>query len=195
MQVPNEQQEMTLERSLYSSGKPAQLIQVAVLGAIAIGTLWFSSLLGSWFSFFPEILWLTTVVLILAQVPAIKRLSGGAMLGNYLILLFLASNGAQSVVANIIKVGPAVLYFALGTVFIHGLVIFGVGRMLKIDPGTLAVASQANVGGPASAMALAGARGYAELFLPGVAVGLLGYAIGNYWGLLVANFMNGILRA
>ena len=40
---------------------------------------------------------------------------------------------------------------------------------------------------------MAGARGYTELFLPGVAVGLLGYAIGNYWGLLVANFMKGML--
>ena len=115
------------------------------------------------------------------------------MFGNYLLLLFLSSNGAQSVVANIVKVGPSVFYFAAGTVALHGIVIFGVGRFLRIDAGTLAVASQANIGGPASAMALASARGYTDRFLPGVAAGLLGYAVGNYSGLAVATIMRGLL--
>ena len=115
------------------------------------------------------------------------------MLGNYLVLLFLASNGAQSVVAKIFEVGPGVFYFAATTVAIHGVVIFGVGRLVGIDAGTLAVASQANVGGPASAIALASARGYADRLLPGVAVGLLGYAAGNYLGLAVARIMQGVL--
>ena len=48
------------------------------------------------------------------------------------------------------------------------------GDSSEVDVATLAVASQANVGGPASAIALAGARGYADRLLPGAAVGLLG---------------------
>ena len=96
-------------------------------------------------------------------------------------------------VANIINVGPAVFYFAAGTVAIHGLAIFGFGRLIGLKPGTLAVASQANVGGSASAMAMASARGYTDLILPGVAVGLLGYAAGNYLGLVIANLMRSIL--
>ncbi len=114
-------------------------------------------------------------------------------MGNYLLLLFLAGNGAQSVIANILEVGPGVVYFALGTVALHGLAIFGLGRLCRIDVATLAVASQANVGGPASAMALAGARGYMDRLLPGVAVGLLGYAVGNYAGFAVAALMRGML--
>jgi uncharacterized membrane protein len=115
------------------------------------------------------------------------------LFGNYLILLFLAGNGAQSVVANIVAVGPAVFYFALITVAFHGAVIFGLGMLLRIDLPTLAVASQANVGGAASAMAIAGARGYADRLLPGVAVGLLGYAIGNYLGFGIAGLVRGLL--
>ena len=76
---------------------------------------------------------------------------------------------------------------------VHGLVIFGLGRLLGLDLKTLAVASQANVGGPASAMALATARGYTDRLLPGVAVGLLGYAAGNYLGLGVAVAVRGII--
>jgi uncharacterized membrane protein len=183
----------TLERMLYSSGRPMGLADVAALVAIAIGAVWASGELADAVPVLPEVLWLTTLVLVLAQVPAVKRLAGGAVWGNFLILLFLASNGARSVVANIVNVGPAVFYYAMATVAAHGLVIFGIGRLFRIDLGTLAVASQANVGGPASAMALASARGYPDRLLPGVAVGLLGYAVGNYLGFAVAAIMRGAL--
>ena len=42
-------------------------------------------------------------------------------------------------------------------------------------------------------MAMASARGYASKLLPGVAVGLLGYAFGNYSGYAIAQIMRGIL--
>jgi uncharacterized membrane protein len=148
-----------------------------------------SRLLGALVPVLPEVLWLTTLALAAGQLKAVQRLAGSAMLGNYLVLLFLASNGAQSVLANIVRVGPAVFYFACLTVGIHGLLIFGLGRLVRIDLGTLAVASQANIGGAASAMAMASARGYTDRLLPGVAVGLLGYAIGNYVGFGVAALM------
>ncbi|MFQ5676270.1 MAG: DUF819 domain-containing protein [bacterium] len=190
---PPETGDLTLEKSLYSSGRPVSLEHFAALTGLTIGAMVFAEKLASWFSFLPEVLWLTTIALCVAQIPAVKKMSGGAMLGNYMLLLFLASNGAQSVVANIIKVGHSVLFYAMGTVAIHGLIIFSIGRLLRIDAGTLAVASQANVGGPASAMALASARGYANQVLPGVAAGLLGYAVGNYLGLAVASVMKGFL--
>jgi uncharacterized membrane protein len=183
----------TLEKALYSSIQPIGLMDVSSLAVITLGTLWAADVLGALLAPIPSVLWLTTIALILAQIPAVKRLSGAAVIGNYLVILFLASNGASSVVANIVEVGPPIFYFALITVSVHGLVIFGVGRLFGLDIRTLAVASQANVGGPASAMALASARGYMDRLLPGVAVGLLGYAAGNYAGLLVASVLRGVL--
>ncbi len=180
---------MTLERRLYSSGDPVALTDAAALVAIALGAVLLSRVLAAWVPLLPEVLWLTTLALAFGQVKPVQRLAGSAMLGNYLVLLFLASNGAQSVLANIVRVGPAVFYFACLTVGIHGILIFGLGRLVRIDLGTLAVASQANVGGAASAMAMASARGYTDRLLPGVAVGLLGYAIGNYVGFAVAALM------
>jgi uncharacterized membrane protein len=176
----------SLAHSLYSSGKAVPIADTAALVVIAVGVVWLSGVIAGAVPILPSILWLTTLTLIIAQIPAVKSLSGGAMWGNYLILLFLASNGARSVVANIVEVGPGVFYFALITVSIHGIVIFGLGRAAGIDAPTLAVASQANIGGPASAMALASARGYTDRLLPGVAAGLLGYAAGNYAGFAVA---------
>ncbi len=183
----------TLEKALYRSEHPINISHIAALLSITFGSLWLAGMLANWFSFLPEILWLTTIVLLMAQIPAVKQLSGSAMLGNFLLLLFLASNGANSVIARIIEVGPAVFYYAVGTIGIHGIIIFGLGYLLRIDAGTLAIASQANVGGSSSALALASARGYGDRILSGVAVGLLGYAVGNYLGLGVANFIKFVL--
>ena len=118
---------VTLERALYSSGRSVSLADAAALVVIAFGAVGVARALGERVPVLPEVLWLTSVALVAAQLPPVKRLSGGAIIGNYLVLLFLASNGAQSVIQNIVEIGPAVFYFACVTVAIHGIIIFGVG--------------------------------------------------------------------
>lgn len=183
----------SLHQMLYSSVGSIRLFDLAMMAMIVLGTLWVSDWLGVALAPMPSVFFLTTIALVLAQLPQVRALKGAGVIGNYLVLIFLASNGAMSVLANIVVIGPPIVYFALGTVLIHGIVIFGVGRLVGLDLKTLAVASQANVGGPASAMALAAARGYTDRLLPGVAVGLVGYAAGNYLGLFVAAMMRGVL--
>ena len=187
------EEKMTLARSLYDSGRPVPIADVAALVTIAVGAVWISGEIASHIPQVPQVLWLTTIALVAAQLPVVRGLAGSALWGNYILLLFLASNGAKSVIANIFRVGPGVFYFAAFTVTIHGIFIFGVGRLLKLELSTLVVASQANVGGPATALAMASARGYTDCILPGVAAGLLGYAVGNYWGFLIAMLMRGWL--
>jgi len=184
---------VTLERTLNNTVKPVSLTDAAALVVVAVGAVWGAAFLAGVIPIIPEVLWLTTLVLVMAQIPAIKSLPGGALFGNYLILLFLASNGARSVIANLVAMGPPVFYYAIITVAVHGVVIFGIGRLARLDLATLAVASQANVGGAASAIALASARGYHDRLVPGVAVGLIGYAVGNYLGLAVGVFMRGLI--
>jgi uncharacterized membrane protein len=183
----------TLHKMLYSSVGAVRLQDLGLMVSVVLGTLWVSNWLGSVLAPFPSVLFLTTIALLLAQIPTIRGLRGTGVIGNYLILLFLASNGAMSVIANIVVIGPPIVYYALITVSVHGVVIFGLGRLVGLDLRTLAVASQANVGGPASAMALATARGYTDRVLPGVAVGLLGYAAGNYLGFAVAALIRGMI--
>jgi uncharacterized membrane protein len=180
---------------LYTTVGTVDILDIAVLAAIVLGTLGVSAAMGRVFEGVPSVLWLTTVALVLAQIPRVARVRGAGVIGNWLVLLFLASNGAKSVVANIVAVGPPVMWFALVTVGVHGVIIFGVGLLVRLDPRTLAVASQANVGGSASAMALASARGWTADLLPGIAVGLAGNAVGNYIGIGVAVVVRGWLGA
>ena len=183
----------SLHQMLYSSVGAVRLQDLGLMTVIVLGTLWVSDVLGVVLAPIPGVLFLTTIALILAQLPAVRALNGPGVIGNYLVLIFLASNGAMSVIANIVVIGPPIVYYALITVSVHGLIIFGIGSSVGLDLKTLAVASQANVGGPASAMALATARGYTDRLLPGVAVGLLGYAAGNYLGFAVAAVLRGVI--
>jgi len=192
---PDKADQAGLAERLSASRGPLRLGDVSVLVALVLGALVASDLLATWTAPVPRVLWLTTIALVIAQVPGLRTIRGSAMMGNYLILLFLSTTGARSVVARILAVGPPVVVFALLTVAIHGAVIFGVGRLFGLDLPTLAVASQANIGGPSSAIALSSARGYQNQLLPGVAAGLLGYAAGNYVGFAVAAVMRGILGA
>ncbi len=191
--VPDASSAGGLAAQLESSGVPLRLTDFAGLTSITLGIMWIAEVLTSYAPAVPRIIWLTTIVLVLAQLPVIRKLSGSVVIGNFLLLLFLASNGAKSVVANIVVVGPSIFWFAAGTVAIHGIIIFGIGWMLRLNGELLAVASQAGVGGAASAMALASARKRPELILPGVAVGMLGNAVGNYAGIAVAFAVRGML--
>lgn len=175
-----------LDRLLGSSGTPMTLTDFAGLMTITFGTIAASDYLAAALPAMPKVLWLTTLTLVLAQLPIVRRLTGGVVLGNFLLLLFLASNGAKSVIGHIVQVGPAIFYFAAGTVLLHGLIIFGLGFAFRMSGDVLAVASQANVGGSTTAMALAGSRKRTDLILPGVVAGMLGNAIGNYVGVAVA---------
>ena len=182
-----------LASQLQSSGVPLTLTDFAGLATVTLATIWASEALATLFPAAPKIIWLTTLVLILAQLPITRKLSGSVVIGNFLLLLFLASNGAKSVISRIVEVGPVIFYFAAGTVLIHGIIIFGIGRLLRMNGDLLSIASQANVGGSTTAMALAGARRRPDLILPGVAVGMLGNAIGNYAGIAIAYLSRSLL--
>jgi len=71
-------------------------------------------------------------------------------------------------------------------VAVHGLVLFGIGALLKMDWDMIAVASQANIGGNTTAIAAAESLQRPDLLLPGMLVGSLGNAIGTYVGFAVA---------
>jgi uncharacterized membrane protein len=164
-----------------------------LLAAIGMGVLIASRLMAEWIGLFPEILWLTTIALAFGQLPRIRKLSGAQQLGNLGLHLFFAVIGIRSLVGAILQVGPSVFWYTLVVVGIHGIFLFLIGKALRASLPMVAVVSQAAVGGPSTAMAVAISRDWPTLALPGVAVGLLGYALGNYAGFGIAYLVRGIL--
>ena len=131
----------------------------------------------------PGIVWLTTLALILGHSRFYREAPGAMQLGSIGLHFFFVLIGIMSRFSEIAAVGSEVFFFTLVVVAIHGVFVFGIGRLLKLDIGTVAVASQAAVGGPSSALAVAISREWRHLVLPGVVMGLFGYAVGTYLGL------------
>lgn len=164
--------------------------------ALGAGTLFVSDtlaeVLGSWGYPVPSILILTTIALLLAQWPVVQRLSGAKLLGLFSIYLFLAVIGAFCELGALGQIGELAIVLAVFTttiVVVHGLLIFLSGGILKQDWDVVAIASQANVGGASSAMALAKSLKRTDLILPSILVGTLGSGLGTYLGFLVAGLV------
>ncbi len=161
-------------------------LDLAILGAVGVALLLGSSFLGTMIPQIPAILWLTTLSLLVGQLKGMARPQGAFPLGTLALHFFFVVIGIFSRVSEILAVGLEVFWLVLMVVAIHGIVVYGGGRLARLDVGTLSVASQAAVGGPSSALAVAVSREWRGLVLPGIIVGLLGYAVGNYLGVGVA---------
>ncbi len=168
------------------------VLSISVLLALGAASLFISQLVSSYIPAVPSILVLTTIALMLAQVPAVQKVKGGKILGYFMVLLFLAVVGAYCDIAALVhngNVAITLLLWVTAIVFIHGILLFVIGGLFKQDWAIISIASNANIGGATSAGVLATALGRSDLRLPGILVGSVGNAIGTYLGVLVAEFL------
>lgn len=119
----------------------------------------------------------------------VRKLSGHAQAGTVMMFIFLASVGATADIWQLIEVGPVLFVFASIIISVHMLILFGIGKALKMDIAELAMASAVCIGGPSSAAALASAKGWKDLLIPGVLAGSFGYAIGSFVGVSVIEWL------
>jgi uncharacterized membrane protein len=136
----------------------------------------------------PSILILSTLGILLAQTKFVANLKGSHNLGMYLVFIFLAVIGAYcelSAVAELKEVGVTLLLFTGVAVFFHGVFVILIGGLLYRDWEMIAIVSQANIGGGATAIALAETFDRKDLILPAILVGTLGTALGSYLGFFV----------
>ncbi len=154
-----------------------------------IKTHWIAGFMPS----FPTILIVTTLALILAQFRFIGRLQGAFELGNLSFYLFFCAVGAMINVKMAIVLSPILFIYVMIMVVVHLVSVYGIGRLFRLDIRVLTIASAAAKTGPPSVVALANVHGWKHLVLPGVAMGLLGYAVGNYLGFAAAYAMKAIL--
>jgi uncharacterized membrane protein len=120
--------------------------------------------------------------------PLRKLFNDGADVIATLFLYFIiASIGLKISLSHLFST-PILLFTGFIWISIHGLAIFVVGKWIKAPYHYMAIASQANVGGIASASVIATAIS-PKLTSLGVILALLGYAIGTYGGYISALLM------
>ena len=174
-------------------------LDLAWLLALGCGAVVLSDVAAAWLEesvgvALPSILILTTLALVLAQLPIVARLKGARLLGMFAVLLFLAVIGALCNVNALIKIGSlgtTIFLFVCVVVTVHGLFVYGAAALARLDPVAASCASQANVGGGTTALALARSLGRPDLVLPSILIGALGTAAGTYLGVLTAEVLLG----
>lgn len=134
---------------------------------------------------------MTTVSMMLATVFSnfFSGLNGAQELGTFLIYIFFTVIGVPASIPLILKKSPILLVFCGIIVLTNMVFTFLMGRVFKFDLEDMIIASNANIGGPTTAAAMAIAKGWDVLIVPALLVGTLGYVIGNYYGILVGNIL------
>jgi uncharacterized membrane protein len=127
----------------------------------------------------------STLGIALSFTPVKKLEAHGASKIGYVLLYFvLTSIGARASLGAIIS-APLLVVAGFVWVLIHALFLVVAGRLTRTPLCLLAAASQANIGGPASAPVVAAI--YEPALAPvGLLLGVFGNVIGTYCGLLCA---------
>ncbi len=113
---------------------------------------------------------------------------GASKIGNIFLYILIASIGMHMNVFEIFN-NPGVFLVGLIWIFFHGALIFTVGKLVKAPLFYIAVGSQANIGGAASAPVVAGFF-HSSLAPIGVLLAVLGYVVGTYGAWLCGILMS-----
>lgn len=134
---------------------------------------------------------ITTLTMILTTTfpKYFEKISGAEEVGSFLIYIFFVVIGVPASIPLIIKTAPLLLVFCFIMVLINMLVVLLGSKLLKASLQEAIVASNANIGGPSTAAAMAISKGWYHLIGPGIFAGLFGYIIGNYLGTIVGNVL------
>ena len=138
-----------------------------------------------------QYIWITTLSIIISLIfeKQIEELSGYSELGTYLIYLFFFVIGVPASIPMIIKNAPLLFVFTLIIALTNMLFCFVFGKLLKFNLEDIVLASNANIGGPTTAVAMAISKGWNKLIGPIMLIGTLGYVIGTYFGIIVGSLL------
>jgi len=127
------------------------------------------------------------------DVSTVGPFQGGEALGGALMLVFFAALGACADPRAVLMSGGPTLAFIAVQLSVQLACCLLVGRhLLKLPTWAVLTASNANVGGPATAAAMASARGWTAAVQPAIVTGTLGYVIGTPLGCAVGQALRAL---
>ncbi|MEM1216623.1 MAG: DUF819 family protein [Bacteroidota bacterium] len=134
------------------------------------------------------VLLLTTFSLALSLLPRINALPNTYPQGEYFLLIFCVALGLLANFAELFSKGLPLLAFSIfalvSSILLHWLLAW----LFKIDRDMVMVSSTAAFYGPVFIAQITTTIPNQRLLAPGIALSLLGLAVGNYLGIAVAYF-------
>lgn len=132
---------------------------------------------------------ITTFSLALSFVPAVNKIPKTFDLGMYFVLVFSVVVASMVNFTSFNSGALDVMYYVTWVVFGSLVVQVVLSRLFKIDADTLIITSTALICSPPFVPVVAGALRNRNIVVPGLTIGIVGYAIGNYLGFILAQIL------
>ena len=143
-------------------------------------------------SFGSQFFWMISIATILGITLSFTKFkqyegAGASKVGSVFIYILVATIGMKMDLGKILE-NPGLILIGLAWMTIHVILLIIVAKLIKAPYFFLAVGSQANVGGAASAPVVAAAF-HPSLASVGVLLAVFGYVVGTYGAILTAELM------
>ena len=136
------------------------------------------------------ILTLTTLAIAASFLPAIRKWEKSYDAGMYLVLIF------SLVVASMVDIrkldfqeGLWLLVYITFAIFGSFLLQILLGKLFKIDADTSVITSVAMINSPLFVPMIADSMKNRRVILTGISIGIIGYAVGNYIGVILSKLL------
>lgn len=135
------------------------------------------------------ILSLSTLALSASLIPGVNKIDKSFDLGMYFILVFSVSVASMVNLKELVAASLDLIYYPAFVIF-GSLTLQGIiSRFTKTDVDTLMITSTALICSPPFVPVVSGAINNRNMLVPGITVGLIGYAVGNYLGFIVGEIL------
>ena len=135
------------------------------------------------------ILGITTLAIGASFIPRIRRLEHSFQLGEYIILIFCAVVGSMADFSRLLTTIPTVLGYVSVAVVLSVCLHITLCKIFGVDADTMIITSTSAIYSPPFVTAVAVALGNRNVIFAGITTGIIGYAAGNYLGVLLANLL------
>lgn len=183
--------ETEMYRDAFSRRHRAGTLKAIGLAILITGiALGLSMLLTGGINMIVLILTLTTLSIAASFLPAVHSWEKSYDAGMYLVLVF------SLVVASMVDVRGTDLSNGLWLLAYVAFIIFGslllqvlLGRLFRVDADTAVITSVAMINSPLFVPMIAESMKNRRIIISGITIGIIGYAVGNYLGVLVAHIL------
>ncbi len=140
------------------------------------------------------ILGITTLGIAASFVNPVRRIKKSFDAGMYLVYIFSIVVASMADISRLdLAGGLSVFLYIVTAIFGSLLLHLLMARLFKLDPDTVVIASVALINSAPFVPMMATAMKNKSVIISGLTIGLVGYAIGNYLGFIIANVLKPIL--
>ena len=183
--------ETEMYRGVFSHEHRTGTLKAIGLAVLITGTgLGLSMLLTGGINMIVLILSLTTLSIAASFLPAVRSWEKSYDAGMYLVLVF------SLVVASMVDVRSIDFSSGIWLLAYVAFVIFGslllqvlFGRFFRVDADTAVITSVAMINSPLFVPMIAESMKNRRIIISGITIGIIGYAVGNYLGVLIAQLL------